>query len=70
MVKLLTVILEPLEAMLGCLRAFARLREWVRRKTRSKRGREEPTIAIRVNQQAVEHAENLIKGRQYERNGH
>jgi hypothetical protein len=31
-------------------------------------GREEPTIAIRVNQEAVEHAENLIKGRQYERN--
>jgi hypothetical protein len=28
----------------------------------------EPSMAIRVNQEAVEYAENLIKGRQYDKN--
>jgi len=38
--------------------------------THTEQGRsgEKPSMAIRVNQQAVGHAENLIKGRQYERN--
>ena len=30
--------------------------------------RRETSLTIHLNQQAVEHAQNLIKGRQYERN--
>jgi hypothetical protein len=37
-------------------------------KHREERSGEEPAMAIRLNQDAVEHAQNLIKGRQYERN--
>jgi hypothetical protein len=37
-------------------------------KHRAREKRRGPSVAIRLNQQAVEHAQNLIKGRQYERN--
>jgi hypothetical protein len=37
-------------------------------KHREERSGEEPAMAIRLNQDAVEHAQNLIKGWQYERN--
>jgi hypothetical protein len=37
-------------------------------KYRVRQKRRGPSMAIRLNQQAVEHAQNLIKGRQYERN--
>ena len=35
---------------------------------RARQKRSGTSVAIRLNQQAVEHAQNLIKGRQYERN--
>jgi hypothetical protein len=37
-------------------------------KHRAREKRRRISMAIRLNQEAVEHAQNLIKGRQYERN--
>jgi hypothetical protein len=37
-------------------------------KHRASEMRRETSVTIHLNQQAVEHAQNLIKGRQYERN--
>src|SRR5215207_5295882 len=49
-------------------RAFERFEGGYADNHRASEMRRGASMAIRLNQQAVEHAQNLIKGRQYERN--